>query len=145
MRHQLPATRRVTAKTVRLRDRDHRQFVSLQPCLVCGRTPADAHHLRFAQPSALGRKVSDEFTVPVCRMHHRELHRHGDEASWWKAIDIDPLPVALALWEHTRLNGAGGVDAGPENATSPDDLGVALASRDPATSNRERSKRTVVR
>ena len=70
----------MAAKTIRLRDSDHRKFVSTQPCLVCGRTPADAHHLRFAQPRALGRKVSDEFTVPVCRVHHRELHRHGNEA-----------------------------------------------------------------
>ena len=36
--------------------------------------PTEAHHIRFAQPRALGRKVSDEYTVPVCRLHHRELH-----------------------------------------------------------------------
>jgi hypothetical protein len=93
------ARRRVAAKTIRLRDKDHRQYVSRQPCLVCGRTPADAHHLRFAQPRALGRKVSDEFTVPVCRAHHRELHRHGDEASWWQSISLDPLPIARRLWQ----------------------------------------------
>ncbi|MGO9358353.1 MAG: ERF family protein [Xanthobacteraceae bacterium] len=98
--------RQVAAKTVRLRDKDHRRFVALQPCLICGRSPADAHHLRFAQPRALGRKVSDEFTVPVCRVHHRELHRHGNEAAWWKSVDIDPLPVAHRLWQHTRLNGS---------------------------------------
>jgi len=93
------------AKTIRLRDKDHRKFVSTQPCLVCGRSPADAHHLRFAQPRALGRKVSDEFTVPVCRVHHRELHRHGDEVASWERIKLDPLPIALRLWQHGRLNG----------------------------------------
>jgi hypothetical protein len=98
----------VIAKEIRIRDKDHRKFVSTQPCLVCDRSPADAHHLRFAQPRALGSKVSDEFTVPVCRSHHRELHRHGDEASWWKRTDIDPLPVALGLWQHTKLNGMAG-------------------------------------
>ena len=66
--------RRVTAKTIRLRDKEHCKFVATQPCVVCGRTPAEAHHIRFAQPRALGRKVSDEYTVPVCRVHHRELH-----------------------------------------------------------------------
>jgi hypothetical protein len=96
----------LAAKTIRLRDKDHRKFVSSQPCLVCGRSPADAHHLRFAQPRALGRKVSDEFTVPVCRVHHRELHRHGNEASWWQGIKIDPLPVARRLWQHARPNGS---------------------------------------
>src|SRR6516165_407027 len=58
----------------RIRDRDHVKSVAKQPCLVCGRRPADAHHLRFAQSPALGRKVSDEFTVPLCRGHHREVH-----------------------------------------------------------------------
>ena len=49
----------------RIRDRDHVKSVAKQPCLICGRSPADAHHLRFAQSLALGRKVSDEFTVPL--------------------------------------------------------------------------------
>lgn len=94
--------RRIAEKTVRLRDKDHRKFVSTQPCLVCGRTPADAHHVRFAQPRALGRKVSDEFTVPLCRFHHHELHRHGNEAAWWQRIKIEPLPVAHRLWQDSR-------------------------------------------
>jgi hypothetical protein len=89
-----------------LRDKQHLRFVADQPCLVCGREPCDPHHLRFAQPRALGRKVSDEFTVPVCRVHHRELHRHGDEAAWWQSIKIEPLPVAYRLWQHARRNGA---------------------------------------
>jgi hypothetical protein len=122
-----PITRRrtVAAKTIRLRDKQHRRFVATQPCLVCGRSPADAHHLRFAQPRALGRKVSDEFTIPVCRVHHRELHRHGDEVSWWKRIDLDPLPIALELWQHTRRDGTA-VTENEENggqSTAPVDEG----------------------
>ena len=65
----------------RFRDKEHVKFVAKQPCLICGRRPADAHHLRFAQHRALGRKASDEFTVPLCRGHHREVHRCGDEAA----------------------------------------------------------------
>ena len=98
--------RRVAAKTIRLRDKDHRAFVSRQPCLVCGRAPTDPHHLRFAQPRALGRKVSDEFTVPVCRLHHREIHRQGDEAAWWNKAGIKPLSAALTLWRQTHPLGA---------------------------------------
>ena len=56
----------------------------------------------FAQPRALNRKVSDEYTVPVCRLHHRELHRYGDEASWWAGVNIDPLPIALDLWRSSQ-------------------------------------------
>jgi len=98
---------RTLGKTVRLRDKEHRKFVSRQACLVCGRTPSDPHHLTFMQPRALGHRVSDEFIVPVCRVHHRELHRQGDEAAWWDKVHIDPLPVALRLWQHTRVNGSG--------------------------------------
>jgi hypothetical protein len=96
---------RIAPKTIRLRDKGHRKFVGSQPCLACGRSPADAHHLRFAQPRALGRKVSDEFTVPLCRLHHRELHNHGDEKMWWKRINVDPLPIALTLWKQGRTEG----------------------------------------
>jgi hypothetical protein len=90
----------------RYRDRAHLQFVASQPCLRCERQPAEPHHLRFVQPRALGRKVSDEYAVPLCRTHHREVHRHGDEAAWWKAGGIDAVAVALRLWQHTRLDGA---------------------------------------
>ncbi len=86
----------------RVRDRDHIRHVIKQPCLVCGRRPSDPHHLRFAQSRALGRKVSDEFTVPLCRGHHRELHRHGDEAGWWENLGLDPTSAARALWLTTR-------------------------------------------
>src|SRR5262249_44635191 len=99
-----PSAVRALGKTVRLRDKEHRKFVSRQACLVCGRTPSDPHHLTFMQPRALGHRVSDEFTVPVCRVHPRHLHRQGDEAAWRGKIHIDPLPVALRLWQHTRLN-----------------------------------------
>ncbi|HEY1803320.1 MAG TPA: ERF family protein, partial [Terracidiphilus sp.] len=82
----------------RLRDRDHVKYVAAQACLICGRRPCDAHHLRFAQSRALGRKVSDEFTVPLCRGHHRELHRYGDEAAWWRVVKIDAAAAARTLW-----------------------------------------------
>jgi hypothetical protein len=91
----LPAPRRI-------RDRDHVKSVAAQPCLVCGRRPADAHHLRFAQSPALGRKVSDEFTVPLCRGHHREVHRCGDEATWWDKTGIDAAAAARVFWLKTH-------------------------------------------
>ena len=75
-----------------------------KPCLICGRKQSDPHHLRYLQPRALGRKASDEFAVPLCRSHHRAVHRAGDEQAWWKAAGIDPVKVARQLWRQTRLN-----------------------------------------
>ncbi|HEV2547542.1 MAG TPA: Rad52/Rad22 family DNA repair protein [Stellaceae bacterium] len=100
----------------RARDADHLRFVAAQPCLVCGRTPSHAHHVRFAQPRALGAKVSDEFTVPLCFLHHRSLHDNGSEEHWWQAHGTDPLREANRLWEKSR---AGMADAGsPVSMTS---------------------------
>ena len=91
-------------KEMRRRSKAHLLFVSGQPCLVCKQTPCDAHHLKFAQPRALGRKVSDEFTVPLCRAHHRDLHRNGNERAWWANLQITPLPVAHELWQASPAN-----------------------------------------
>jgi hypothetical protein len=94
------------AEPKRLRDKAHLKFVASQSCLVCGRQPSDPHHLRFAQARAIGLKVSDEFTVPLCRGHHRELHQAGNEPAWWEKLNIKPLEVAKGLWEQTHPKSA---------------------------------------
>jgi hypothetical protein len=86
----------------RYRNREHLRYVAQQACLVCGRKPSDPHHLGFTQPRALGRKVSDEFAVPLCRGHHRAVHRSRDERAWWRQAGIDPIKVARRLWKETR-------------------------------------------
>ena len=91
------------AEPKRLRDKAHLKFVASQPCLICGRQPSDPHHLRFAQSRAIGLKVSDEFTVPLCRGHHRELHQVGNEEGWWAKYQIDVLAMAKQLWEQNHL------------------------------------------
>jgi len=90
------------AEPKRIRDKAHLKFVASQPCIVCGRQPSDPHHLRFAQPRAIGLKVSDEFTVPLCRVHHRQLHQAGNEVAWWKGLQIDALEIAGGLWAQSR-------------------------------------------
>jgi hypothetical protein len=110
----------------RYRNKEHLRLVAHQACLVCGRKPSDPHHLRFMQPRALGRKVSDEFAIPLCRTHHREAHRAGDERAWWEQIGIDPVKVARELWRKVRLSD-GTLQAslrtptpGPDAAACPD-------------------------
>jgi ERF superfamily len=87
------------AKPLRRRNKAHLAFVAAQPCVICQRTPCDAHHLKFVQPKALGRKVSDEFTVPLCRDHHNELHGGGNEKAWWGNLQIAPVEIARGLWQ----------------------------------------------
>ena len=86
----------------RIRSKEHLRFVAQQPCVICGRTPAHAHHIRYAQPRGLALKVSDEFTVPLCAIHHSENHATGDERRWWHERKIDPLAIAQQLWARSR-------------------------------------------
>ena len=90
------------AEPKRIRDKAHLRFVASQPCLVCGRQPSNPHHLRFAQPRALDLKVSDEFTVPLCRDYHQQLHQAGNEVAWWHDLDIKALEIAKGLWEESQ-------------------------------------------
>src|SRR5206468_3757354 len=103
----------------------HLRFVAQQACLICGRKPSDPHHLRYAQPRALGRKSSDEFTVPLCRVHHREVHRMGNELAWWQTAGIDPLRIAQTLWSRTR----GNEEQVPESHSPPGTTAVPTAKR----------------
>ncbi len=86
----------------RVRDKDHLKIVARQPCLVCGRRPSQAHHIRFAQLRALSTKPSDEWVVPLCATHHRALHDAGDEEGWWAGQKVDPIVEAERLWRETR-------------------------------------------
>ena len=131
----------------RVRDRDHVRYVARQPCLVCGRQPADAHHLRFAQSRALGRKVSDEFTVPLCRGHHREVHHCGDEAAWWRNVRLNPLVAARALWVETHPISTGPDNLFADTETSPAVIGTVpmkVQSRRRSGPRRAGRKRTSV-
>jgi DNA recombination protein Rad52 len=85
----------------RLRSKAHRMFVASKPCLICEQLPCHAHHITFAQPRGVSQKVSDEFTVPLCVVHHNELHAFHNEASWWRNQKIEPLPIANALWRES--------------------------------------------
>jgi hypothetical protein len=104
----------------RKRNKAHLLFVGAQPCLICQKAPSDAHHIKYAQPKALGRKVSDEFTVPLCRLHHQELHRNGNEKAWWANAKIAPLAIAQQLWDTSPVHRdvRGGVATRADAATA---------------------------
>jgi hypothetical protein len=110
----------------RYRNREHLRYVMQQACLICGRKPSDPHHLRYMQPRALGRKASDEFAVPLCRVHHRAAHRAGDERAWWQAAGIDPIKIARKLWQHTRVEEA---QMPPDAPMQTPDPGVPFQSQ----------------
>jgi hypothetical protein len=111
------------AEPKRYRNKEHLRFVAQQACLICGRKPCDPHHLSFMQPRALGRKVSDEFAVPLCRIHHRAAHRASDERAWWKQAGIDAVNLARELWRKARVSDG---TLRPSFGTAPTGLDVAV-------------------
>ena len=118
----------------RYRNREHLRYVAQQACLLCGRKPSDPHHLGFTQPRALGRKVSDEFAVPLCRGHHRAVHRSRDERAWWRQAGLDPIKVARSLWKATR-----GIRQRRSQRAALPRPRAAAATSDPTPKNEETS------
>ena len=90
----------------RVRNKQHLRYVASQPCLVCGRSPGHAHHVRYAQPRAMGRKVPmpDDLGDDIDRIiaiwadcHHK----YGDNGGWlfgdFSIADAMYAPVVLRL------------------------------------------------
>lgn len=85
----------------------HLAFIRQLPCVICGdNTTTEAAHIRFASRRAgkratgMGEKPDDCWTVPLCGRHHREQHGMN-ELMFWTESEIDPIFVALALWNAT--------------------------------------------
>jgi hypothetical protein len=124
----------------RIRSKEHLRFVASQPCLICGRSPSHAHHVRYAQSRGLSLKVSDEFTVPVCSIHHHDIHTTGKEREWWQERSIDPLKVAAILWQQSpqRESPPSVKDASQDvSQAEPQERGEALPAQQSSTSSDE--------
>jgi len=103
-----PATAFSLTSSSKKRPREHREdhlvFIRSLPCLITGKRPVDAAHirygdLRYGKPHAgAGEKPSDQYTVPLHHEVHMQQHSQGDEAAWWKSQGIDPLEAAGRLW-----------------------------------------------
>lgn len=88
-------------------DRAHIDCIRQLPCLKCGLEPCnEAAHVRMnsaalGKRQALGKRPSDEWTVPLCRACHLTdadaLHKIG-ERPFWDALGINPLFVAQDLY-----------------------------------------------
>ena len=98
----------------RLRSKEHLRFVAGQPGLICGRKPSLAQG-RFAQPKGIALNLSDEFTVPLCAIHHTENHATGNERRRWQEHKIEPLAVDEQLWRRSNRTPA------PDNAPEAGD------------------------
>ena len=119
--HKIDKSVLAISEPKRIRCKEHLRFVASQPCLICGRSPSHAHHVRYAQSRGLALKVSDEFTVPLCAIHHHHIHTTGKEREWWEERNIDPLQSAMSLWQHSRDRySATAEPASPEMGFSPE-------------------------
>jgi hypothetical protein len=83
----------------------HKALVKQLPCLVCGRSSDDPHHLmrtgEVVNGKAMSRTSADKWALPVCRDHHDQAHDAGDDEAWFAAQGIDARAVARSLWSVT--------------------------------------------
>ncbi len=66
-------------------------------CCICKNPVADAHHLRtIGHPRAAAMKNGDDYTIPLCRKHHDELHNFGCEKTY---LDLHGIDANLILFQ----------------------------------------------
>jgi len=83
----------------RVRSKKHMAAVREGGCSICGNPAADAHHIRIAgHGRGLGIKNGDDWTIPLCRRHHDELHAFGDEKLFLDLHGVDGVALAQSLW-----------------------------------------------
>ena len=88
-------------KVQRLKDIKYLKWVSSQPCILCFTKPCQAHHLTFAMPRGFGQKTGDQWAIPLCFIHHSQLHTCGKgEKDFWKYLDIDAEHIANTLYQY---------------------------------------------
>jgi hypothetical protein len=82
----------------------HLALIRQLPCCVCGKAPpVDCHHLKSgpaASERSVGRRATDQWAVPLCRICHSAVERMGSrrEFEWFAANQIDqPYEMAKAL------------------------------------------------
>lgn len=64
-------------------------------CCICGNPVADAHHLRtIGHMRAAAMKNGDDYTIPLCRKHHDDLHMFGDERLF---LDLHGIDAKIVL------------------------------------------------
>ena len=82
------------ANKVKVRSQKYLAHIRKHPCLICGTTEVQAHHLRHADQRGWGMKNGDEWAVPLCADHHMDCHRTGKENMWWVMDGIDAIAWA---------------------------------------------------
>jgi len=88
-------------KVQRLKDRKYLKWISEQNCLLCLTNPCQAHHLTFAMPRGFSQKTGDQWTIPICYIHHSQIHNYyKGEKQFWKRLDIDAESIACTLYQH---------------------------------------------
>lgn len=90
-------------KQPREKDNKRLNYIRSLPCCICGGINVDAAHIRIGsighgkRNTGMQEKPSDKWTVPLCREHHEEQHKAGNELKWWASKGIDPFMLAIML------------------------------------------------
>lgn len=105
---RVSSTRPADPKTApRVKAPGHLARVAQLGCLVCNRRGCQCHHLLrpWDGTRGTGRRAGDHNAIPLCPMHHRQLHKRGDEDAFFEEVTGSPdtgRVCAKNLWELNR-------------------------------------------
>lgn len=75
-----PASLMKIPKLKRWESPQYLHWVKSRPCCACGKQADDPHHLINLGNAGIGTKAHDIETIPLCRIHHNQLHQ--DLTAW---------------------------------------------------------------
>jgi hypothetical protein len=77
------------------RNEAYLEWLREQPCALCGHSPAEPAH---GPMNGAGSKGPDAEAVPLCRLHHAEMHQFGSWPSFEERHFFIRAAVASAHW-----------------------------------------------
>ena len=98
----------------------HLAFVRQLPCVAYDSSPSEAAYVHSGSDGGAGMKPSDRYFLSLCAGCHVLQHRFG-ELTFWSALRIDPLNVALRLRTVSGDYEAGKRNSFGRNETSSED------------------------
>lgn len=85
------------------RSQEYMAFVRTLPCYICGNPETEAHHSEGGH--SMAQKGDDTSCVPLCHVHHAEIHQLG-KRSFEEKYDLDLRIVNLyVLREYIKEKG----------------------------------------
>lgn len=81
----------------RVKNKAYMMWVCTLPCVICQKTPVQAHHPIMSDSRHKYGKSHDTEVINLCFEHHHELHMQGNESLFEEKYGLDFYNIAREL------------------------------------------------